>query len=130
MSHWAARLSEGAADWQSSIFEKTRALLSGILQVHSAPGPVRLECELQFQIGAQCAPPIEVNRRNNRMALMKPLSKEVFIRIEGIDAFVSTVKYGCFYSKTREFSVCRDRALVARPQPKYLVPPITMAMKK
>jgi hypothetical protein len=61
------------------------------------------------------------------MALPRPFSKEVFIRLEGNGAFVSTVKYGCFYSKTKEFCVHCDPSLLtfqssARLQPKYLIP--------
>ena len=64
------------------------------------------------------------------MTLAKPFSKEVFIRIEGNDAFISTVKYGCFYSKRKAFSVYLYPSLAARRQPKYLVPPITILRKR
>jgi len=66
------------------------------------------------------------------MTLPRPFAKEVFIRLDGGDAFVSTVKYGCIYSKAREFKVDWN---VITPQemprrPIYLVPPITVALKK
>ena len=68
------------------------------------------------------------------MALPRPLTKEVFIRLDGGDAFVSTVKYGCVYSKAREFKVDWEATLPPPQetplQPKYLVPPITVALKK
>jgi hypothetical protein len=65
------------------------------------------------------------------MALPGAFSKEVFIRLEAGDAFVSTVKYGCFYSKTKEFSVDWEPSLLtlqeSRPlQARYLIPPVTV----
>lgn len=39
------------------------------------------------------------------MRLPKPFTKDIFIRLDNDDAFTSTVKYGCFYSKTKQFSV-------------------------
>ena len=59
---------------------------------------------------------------------------KVFIRLDGGDAFVSTVKYGCFYSKAREFKVDWEATALtpqeAPLQARYLVPPITVALKK
>ena len=69
------------------------------------------------------------------MALLKPFSKEVFIRLEGGDAFVSTMKYGCFYSKTKEFSVDWEPSLLtvqeSEPlQARYLIPPMTVPKRR
>lgn len=69
------------------------------------------------------------------MALPKPFAKDVFIRLEGRDAFVSTVKYGCFYSKTKEFDVDWEPSPPAlqdseRRLARYLVPPVTVLLKK
>ena len=68
------------------------------------------------------------------MTLPGTFTKEVFIRLDGRGAFVSTVRYGCFYSKAKEFKVDWE-ATVPTPQEtplplKYLVPPITVALKK
>lgn len=64
------------------------------------------------------------------MTLPKSFTKQVYIRLEGGEAFVSTVKYGCFYSKTNEFKVCSEAPELslqedAQLAPKYLVPPLT-----
>lgn len=65
------------------------------------------------------------------MRLPKSFTKQVFIRLEGGEAFASTVKYGCFHSKTQDFKVDRQasgQALpeMAPPKATYLVPPMTM----
>ena len=68
------------------------------------------------------------------MTILRPFTKEVFIRLEGADAVVSTVKYGCIYSKTKEFKVYRETTMPSPQetpvQTRYLVPPITVALKK
>jgi len=69
------------------------------------------------------------------MALLRPFSKEVFIRLEGDDLLVSTVKYGCFYSKTKEFSVDSEPSLLtvqgSEPlQARYLIPPMTVPKRR
>lgn len=66
------------------------------------------------------------------MQLPRFLSKEVLLRIEGVEAIVSTVRYGCFYSKTKAFNV----ASAPRLQPsalraaRYLVPLLTTGSAK
>ena len=69
------------------------------------------------------------------MVLLKFLNKEVFIRLEGDGAFVSTVKYGCVYSKTKEFSVDWEASSLtleesAPQRAQYLIPPVTVPLKK
>ncbi len=68
------------------------------------------------------------------MGLPKLFTREVFIRLEGDETFATTVKYGCFYSKTEEFKVDWEPSATlqqsASPSPTYLVPPATMPPKK
>ena len=69
------------------------------------------------------------------MELPRPISKEVLIRLEGGDVLVSTVKYGCFYSKTKEFSVDWEPSLLtvqeSEPlQARYLIPPMTVPKRR
>jgi hypothetical protein len=68
------------------------------------------------------------------MGLPKLFSREVFIRLEGGEIFATTVKYGCFYSKTKELKVYWEASAIlqesASPSPTYLVPPPTMPHKK
>jgi len=69
------------------------------------------------------------------MALPRTLTKEVFIHLQGDCAFVSTVKYGCFYSQTKEFTVDWEPSRLtieesAVRQARYLVPPVTLPLNK
>jgi len=69
------------------------------------------------------------------MALLKFPTKEVFIRLEGDSAFLSTVKYGWFHWKTKEFPVVWDALSVTLQespvrQARYLVPPVTVPLNK
>lgn len=69
------------------------------------------------------------------MALPRTLTKEVFIHLKGDCAFVSTVKYGCFYSQTREFTVGWEPSRLtleesAPVRAEYLVPPVTAPLKR
>jgi len=69
------------------------------------------------------------------MGLPKPFTKEVFIRLEGGDAFVSTVKYGCFYSKTKEFDMDWEPSPPALQVSKlhlarHLIPRVMVFVKK
>jgi len=69
------------------------------------------------------------------MALPQSLTKEVFIRLDGDGAFVSTVKYGCFHSKTKRVPLASE-APDLTPQEsvmrlaRHLVPPVTLPSKK
>jgi len=65
------------------------------------------------------------------MGLPKLFSREVFIRLEGGETFATTMKYGCFYTKTEEFKVDWGASALtfqerATPTATYLVPPATM----
>lgn len=69
------------------------------------------------------------------MIFSKLFSREVFIRLEDGDAFVSTVKYGRFYSKTKEFGLDGEPELPGRNEratalPEHLVPRAAAPMKK
>jgi len=68
------------------------------------------------------------------MELPKLFIREVFIRLEGGETFATTVKYGCFYSKTEEFKVDWEASATpqesASPTATYLVPPAPMPPKK
>jgi len=68
------------------------------------------------------------------MTLPRTFTKGVFIRLDGRGAFVSNVRYGCFYSKAKEFKVDSEATVLTpdeAPLPaRYLVPPITVALKK
>jgi hypothetical protein len=69
------------------------------------------------------------------MTLLKSFTKEVFIRLESDAAFVSTVRYGCFHSKTKEFPLEWEGPTLTLPEsapvrPEYLVPPVTARLKK
>jgi hypothetical protein len=75
------------------------------------------------------------NRRTYGMALLKSFTKEVFIRLEVDAAFVSTVRYGCFHSKTKEFplewegpSLTLQESAPVRHE--YLVPPVTAPLTR
>lgn len=67
------------------------------------------------------------------MIFPKLFAKEVFIRLDGDDAFVSTVKYGCLYSKASEFKVEWEALEPTSPEitfhPAYALPLITIAVK-
>jgi len=68
------------------------------------------------------------------MAPLKSFSKEVFIRLKGDGAFVSTVRYGCFHSKTKEFPLEWEASRLteesAPVRAEDLVPPVTAPLKR
>jgi len=68
------------------------------------------------------------------MAPANPFSKEIFVRLDGNGAFVTIVKYGWFYSKTKEFIFAAEPSSAGfqENQPllaKYFVPPATTPTK-
>jgi len=64
------------------------------------------------------------------MALPKCFTKDVFIRLEGCDAFVSTVKHGWFYRIAKEFSIEGELSLPTLPKSEPLQTPVALPLKK
>jgi hypothetical protein len=68
------------------------------------------------------------------MGLPKLFARDVFIHLEGGETFATTVKYGCFFSKTEEVKVDWEASVThqesASPTVTYLVPPATVPPRK
>ena len=63
------------------------------------------------------------------MVLPKLFEKEILIRLQGKVAFVSTVKYGCFYSRRKVFGAPRESPPVHQEENEaagQLLPPSTV----
>ncbi len=65
------------------------------------------------------------------MRVPRSLAREVFIRLDGNEAFVGTVKYGRFYSRTKEVTVVCEASPLRLPErvplaARYFVPPLTV----
>jgi len=63
------------------------------------------------------------------MLFSKLFEKEILIRLQGKDAFVSTVKYGCFYSRRKVFDASRESTPVHQEEDEPsgpLLPPSTV----
>jgi len=79
-----------------------------------------------------------LEKRERNIILMRLpdlFSKKVLIRLEGNGTFASTVKYGCFYSRTKEFDVGRQFPVPALSKAAsllayYLVPLYSAASPK
>jgi len=68
------------------------------------------------------------------MKVSNLFAKDVFIRLDGGDAFVATAKYGFLYTKTEQVSVDGEPSgaerTTAEVHSRYLVPPISASAKK